>query len=313
MGHHSLGRLAVAILVLAGACAGPNAPVVSPPPPAGKPDAEPGFVFDWAPPCRVRVRERATRNGGEAAVEYVLAVARTTGGLYEVRAEERRVVSLDAKGQSALFIATPLPLFYLTADGAFDHAGSLDGMAQEIVAISVGGRDIDPAVSAEALANLRSPALQAQLESKSSERWSAWVGHWVGFDLAAGGMREIVAEVTLADGKTVSVPMREEHHGAVAGRPGFVEVSLQEKIEGELFLTVLRTTIQAIYGISASDLEGGFRENLMSVVLDPLTLRPYEAHQTVKARLDWADGFVHHIEETRDTTFHWETADGCGH
>lgn len=256
----------LALLVVVPACSREPAAAAPAPPAALRPPLEPdpappspgdppppGEVrFDWGPPCRVPAIQDLEQDGRHARLSFDVVLEPADGRLV-MRLDDLRVVPdgsvTDDRAALALNEAAIPPLVV-----------ALDGSA-------IGALEGDRATGA--------------LAQEAADRWTRWVGVWVGAVVAPGTETRWVQDVPAAGGVLEAVRFALANHGRVLGRPELTLLSLEQTRAGE-------------------------RVDRVTIATDAARDRPHRAR--VETRIGRGED---RRTTVRDTAFDWSRAIGC--
>jgi hypothetical protein len=282
------------------------------PPSAEAPATAPALRFAWPAPSRVTVTERVLKKGKRVVMRYDAVLSARQGGGYELRLDKFQFVEVEGRDVSkgplppelkaAAAMASAIPMLVLSDEGQVqDIVGFEEVMERAVAAVpeEKGMRDQMRKVLAQ-------PAMAQAMKQKAGEFWNAWVGAWVGLDLAAGQERSATVPVQLASGSVDSV-MTMRHRGPDAARKGAVRLELETVYEGEPFrkamVGMLTQLLQSAgpQGKAPPDfdamLKSARRVSTVEVVTDGATLRPYSVRTAHVTKLQVEDQVREELEE----------------
>ncbi len=266
--------------------------------------------FDWGPPCRVPAVQEIDDDGRRARLAFDVVLERGANG-FVARLENMRAVATPATAN----MAPTLDLVLRSVDGAIPPIEIADnGEAR-------GAIDVDRAIDAvlklvprdrnrERFEKvLRSPQWRAAFAQKAGETWSAWVGAFVGMDIAPHTIRRDKVDLETGVGTFKDVAVTVTHHGAVRSAPSLALISVEQTIEGpELgnFIVGMLKDVMPPSAGSAPSFEGARKTDTITVAIDPRLGRPHRSRHVMKIELEGR-----HKQRTRDTAFNWSAATGC--
>ncbi len=274
------------------------------PPKTEAPAAAPTLRFAWPTPSRVTVTERVLKKGKRVAMRYDAVLSARQGGGYELKLDKFQFIELEGRDVSkgplspeikaATALASAIPTLVISSDGQVeDIVGFEEAMqrALELVPEEKGMREQMRKVFAQ-------PTMAQVMKQKAGEFWNAWVGAWVGLDLAAGQQRSGTVPMQMPSGSVDSV-MTVRNHGPAADRKGAVRLELETVFEGEPFrkamVGLMAQMVQSAgpQGKAPPDfdamLKSARRVSNVEVVTDGATLRPYSVRTAHVTKLQVED------------------------
>ena len=275
--------------------------------------------FGWSAPTRVEVTEKVVKKDRSSTMKYDVVLTKRKGG-YEVRLEKLRFVALDgvvvdranvpADVQQAEAMAAVVPVLLLRPDGTVEGVGPLDDMLARVVA------GMRPEVAASVRAAFASPAVQDGMKQRASDFWNAWVGAWVGMDVAAG-QEQTATTSTPTPGGPVPTAVVLRNRGPDASHPGALRLEVETKLEGETFRAAMVAMMKQMMAAAGPNVKHGLdvdamlkaarRTTTSEVVVDPKTLRPYKARMVSDTSMTFGEA-INQEHEEHDYEFAWPAA-----
>jgi hypothetical protein len=280
------------------------------------------LTFAWPVPAVVKVTEVATKQGDGAApttvrMRYDVAVTKAADGerlqvvlknfeFLEVNGMDARKPALRAQLGATLKAAGAMPTLLINPDGSFDDVTGTDRVAEQIAAAA------PPKERAGVRKLVGSPPFAAILKGTAAELWNAWVGLWVGRDLAVG--RTVTVDKSLGRaGQSLDRPVKLTNQG-MAGPPGHVHLAFTSALEGtddKLLQTMVDGLLAQIAqatgkAVPREAIEDAVLSSQGEVITDPATLRPVNARWQKNTALRLKDDkgtFARH--ESHEYTFAW--------
>jgi hypothetical protein len=216
-----------------------------------------------------------------------LRVAMVDLRILEIRGQDVRDPASQTKVAKILgAMKAGLTNVLVTADGTFEDFENYEAMVQAMV---------DLGVASESIAEMmRKPEVRALSEHLVAGYWNSWVGAWVGWKLQPGAVEEGATQkreyLSLAD--------------------GVAHLRMTETLDGEEFSRQHRGLVVVVDPDVVPSIEGSMVETFEAEV-DPTTLRPL--HTRYEMRKEYTTGGRTMTETmTRDDTFDWAHAEGCG-
>jgi hypothetical protein len=286
-------------------------------PKAEAPAAGPELRFAWPTPSRVTVTERILKKGKNSVVRYDATLSARKGGGYELKLDKFQFVEMEGrdvtKGQlppelkAATALAGAIPTLVISAEGqAVDVVGMEEAVERALTMVpnEKGMRD-------QVRAMLSQPAMVQAMKQRASDFWGAWVGAWVGTDLAAGEERKGTVPMQLPSGAVDSM-VTMHHRGPDASHKGAVRLEMETVLEGEPFrkamVGMISQMMQAAAPQNAPDIEtmlkSARRVSHVEVVTDAATLRPYSARMAQVTKIQMANQEREEREE-HEYSFVW--------
>jgi hypothetical protein len=287
-------------------------------PKAEAPAAGPELRFAWPTPSRVTVTERILKKGKSSVVRYDATLSARKGGGYELKLDKFQFVEMEGrdvtKGQlppelkAATALAGAIPTLVLSAEGqAVDVVGMEEAVERALTMVpnEKGMRD-------QVRSMLSQPAMVQAMKQRAADFWSAWVGAWVGTDLAAGEERKGTVPMQLPSGAVDSM-VTMHHRGPDAGHKGAVRLEMETVLEGEPFRKAMVGMISQMMQAAAPQgnapdietmLKSARRVSNVEVVTDAATLRPYRARMSQVTKIQMANQEREEREE-HEYSFVW--------
>jgi hypothetical protein len=248
--------------------------------------APPVSRFAWDPPCKVPITEQSSDGDQTAAMTYTVDVEPIAGGRYEAKLRDFVMTALNGRAvtepaEVAAAAATVrsmevLPSMIVAADGELLDVGSID----EEIALFVAQGIAPPGMEQAA----KNPALRKLMKDAIGDYWHTWVDSWI-------------------DDPAVSA-------GAPTGVP--VHVTHTVTIDGEPFASMMHQSMAA-FGRDLTNITiAGSRVTTYQADIEPRTLRPHHTHFEQRTEMT-VEGKPPRVQlSTRDQTFDWDHATGCG-
>jgi hypothetical protein len=289
-------------------------------PAAQAPASAPALRFAWPTPSRVTVTQRSLKKGKRAVLRYDAVLSARMGGGYELKLDKIQFLELEGRDVSkgplppevktALAMASALPTVVISAEGEFVDVMGLDEVVEHILKQTPnekGRRDKIRAVFAQ-------PAVAQAMKQKAGDFWQAWVGAWVGMDVAAGQERVAMVPLQMPLG-SVDGTVTLRHRGPVTEHKGAVRLEMETVLEGEPFrkemVNMLSQMVQAAGAQEGTEppdfeamLQSARRVSTVEVVTDPATLRPYSARMVQVTQVQVEDQQNEQREE-QEYRFTW--------
>jgi hypothetical protein len=253
-------------------------------------------TFDWAPPCRVPVRELRADDDETRRVSYVLELTRGPGDRLELRQRDFRLLELNGEdmttpehleqGPGLLVNDEMVPPIYVSASGEPLGVGPLEGKYAQ----ATEGGPVWP-----------------RLEDRTVEQWRTWVGAWTAWSVAPGQTRDTVTKVDTREAGTLAASDHAEHQGADAAG---VKLRLTRSLEAP---AVQRKYAFLLHDVVVADdhYVTGHERTTYSVETDAATLRPAHARFELEGAIELSESGALKLHTVRDTTFDWAHAEGC--
>lgn len=263
------------------------------------PDAGPATIsplkFAWPAPARVGVVEKVLKKGRTSTMAYDAVLTARKGGGYALKLEKIRFVHMNGQPvdranlseevrQAELFAAV-VPTLLLTADGMVEGVTGWDEMMESVLKAS----SADPATREKVRAVFTQPGMQEAMKQKAGDFWNAWVGSWIGFDLAPGASDSGAIAMPVPP-TTVDAVVTLRNHGPDASAPGSVRLEMQTAFEGEPFRRAMVAMMKQMMGAAVTgsqhklDVDKTVKEarriTTVEVVTDRATLNPRRARMT---------------------------------
>jgi hypothetical protein len=285
---------------------------------APTPDA---FRFDWPVPGSVRVEKVGVKRGNQATLRYRLELQPAAESTIRVRQRDFEFVTVNGqdattpamkqKLASAMAMTQAVPDLVVDPAGEYLRIDGLDAMMESFSRFQRDQKGQSEAETQRILKAMRTPEVTAALQQACSKDWSAWVGAWVGFDVPPGEQAEEVGEVPVF-GATLPAKVTRRHHGAAAGHPGYVRLSITSLVEGAEAAKALAVATDALVRKAGSSpipvgaLESIRVETSLEVITEPKTLRPLRATWAKDMRLVTKDEGTHSDVESAEFRFTFE-------
>jgi hypothetical protein len=248
--------------------------------------APPVSRFAWDPPCKVPVTEQSSNGDSTTVVTYVVDVEPIAGGRYEAKLRDFVMTSLNGRTLTepaelagaaiAMRSLEVLPSMIVAADGELVDVGSID---EELAFLAAQG--IAPPGTEQAA---KDPEFRKLMLAAIADYWHTWVDSWI-------------------DDPTVSA-------GAATG--ALVHATHAVTLDGEPFASMMHQTMAA-FGQDLTNITiTGSRVTTYQADIEPRTLRPHHSHfeQRTETVVDGKAPRI--VAITRDQTFDWDHATGCG-
>jgi hypothetical protein len=277
------------------------------PAPATPPKASTQVGFDWGPPCRVPAVQDVEKKGKHVRLAFEVVLERESKRLV-ARLENMRVLAPNDRDLQRFFgqFESAIPPIAVATTGEGEGPVDIERAIEALLRLVPEGQE------REAMTKIaRNPQFRAAFEQKATETWNAWVGTWVGLDIAPNTTERDHIDLETAMGTFKDVPIKVTHHGTVRDSPDLVLLSIEQTIEGPQLVTAMRGFMQAAGAPTvAMDRIKGVNEarkiDLSTIAIDPVHGRPHRArHETEIALGDQSQ------REVRDTAFDWSRATGC--
>lgn len=291
---------------------------------APAPASAPALRFAWPTPSRVTVTERTLKKGKRAVMRYEAVLSARKEGGYELKLDKLQFLERDGRDltkgplppeiKQATALASAIPTLVLSAEGQVVDVVGMEEMLERIYKMM-------PEEEREQVRALFSrPGMDQVMKQNAAEFWDAWVGAWVGLELAAGEERSGAMQVQLPTGAVESV-VTVRHRGPDAEHKGAVRLEMESVLEGEPFRKAMVASIAQVLqsaspqGKEQPDVDAmvksARRVNSAAVVMDTATMRPMSARKSEVSRLVIADKERDEIEE-HDYTFVWPAPKKAG-
>ncbi|HYO71285.1 MAG TPA: hypothetical protein VEU33_34920 [Archangium sp.] len=292
--------------------------------PAAAPAPAPALRFAWPAPSRVTVTERTLKKGKRAVMRYdAVLTARKEGG-HELKLDKFHFLERDGhdltKGplspeiKEATALASAIPTLVLSAEGQLVDMAGVEEMLERIYKMM-------PEDQREQMrAMFERPEMKEALKQKGGEFWTAWVGTWVGLELAAGEESSGTMQTQLPSGPVDTV-VTVRHRGPDAEHKGAVRLELESVLEGEPFRKAMVASIaQMLQAATPQDKEqpdvdamvkSARRVSSAEVVMDAASMRPFSARRSEVSKLVVGDKESETIEE-HEYSFVWPAQKKAG-
>jgi hypothetical protein len=298
-------------------------PALAEDPKASSPKVEPAAAgpelrFAWPAPSRVTVTERILKKGKRAVVRYDAALSARRGGGYELKLDKFQFLEMEGRDvtkgplppalKAAMALSIAIPTIVISSDGQVeDVVGMEEAMERALTLVpeEKGMRD-------QVRAMLAQPGMEQTMKQKVGDFWNAWVGAWVGTDLAAGEERSATVPMQLPWG-AVDSKVTMHHRGPDVSHKGAVRLEMATVLEGEPFRKAMVAMLSQMLQAAASQekapdfetlLESARRVSSVEVVTDAATLRPYSARLVQVTQMQVA-GKEREEREEREYSFAW--------
>lgn len=283
------------------------------------------FTFAWPVPSKGVVTETVLKRGKTATTRYGIVLDKMPKSSdYELRFENFEFLELNGvdlsipENRSKLgpmlkqitVMGNMIPSLQIDKDGFVVDVIGMDQMVERVT-------NLLP-VEDEALRNslknmVQTPEMVAQLKEKTKDFWRVWVQTWSGFDLKPGQQKTEKTNVPVL-GTILSVPMTLKNEGPVKDAPGYFKLTGESVLAGPAarkafgsLMAKLVSEVPAKPGtkpFSPDMIKDMKRSQHYSVVTDPKTLQPREAH--LEAVIDLTVGEETKSQlERRDYKFDW--------
>jgi hypothetical protein len=318
-GSGGWGPAALALVVL-GAAATPAARADAPKRGAG------AATFAWGVPCRVPVVEVGLRNGNTVKISYEIALERSADraelrvrlenyAFLEVNGQDVTVPAMRESLRKATLMTAAVPAIRVSGAGAYlgivDLEKSVSWMLEQPYF-----RQEQPAEAEKLRKTMLSPQMLESFNNEMGGIWSTWVGAWIGRRLAPGETVAFTDRVAI-DHASFPAPTRISNLGDAAVHPGTVRLRLESTIRGKDLAEALSAFVTDIAkDLGAQDsasglLSDGDRRIVMEVDTELATLRPRRALFDMVLHVKFKDGKERSYPQRRETTFHWDRAQGA--
>jgi hypothetical protein len=292
--------VSVTAMVLLAACSRVHEPGATAVPVAAA-DAKAASLtkFDWAPPCRVPVRELRGDDDDTRRISYVLELTRGPGDRLELRQRDFKLLELNgedmttpehaAQGPGLLVLDEMVPPLYLNAAGELVGTGPFESD----YAKQTGGNRAWP-----------------QIEDLAAEQWRTWVGAWVGWTVAPGQTKDAATTVDTKVAGTLAANDHAEHLGTDAAG---VKLRLTRTLDAEAMRRKNFVILREFARFPGGDdhYVSGHERTVYSVETDAATLRPAHARFESEGVLELSESGPLPMHRVRDTSFDWAHAEGC--
>lgn len=281
--------------------------------------------FDWPAPAQALLTLEAQKGGRTVSTEMVLDVSPLEGGLLRMDYKDVKLLSVDgqdfssAQAQARLpaafkAVAAAMPSFIVGPDGEVREIVGLKDLLETVIENTP---EDPPRVTREKLREVMlDPQMQKVVRAKAANDWGIWVGIWAGKDIPTGERRDFTTETPVTGGV---IPARGyfEHLGEAEGYPGAVRLRMEMVVDGPQFREALFRTLSGLArragkpmeGLSADAIEFAERRQIVEVVTDPDTLRPYEAHTTTLVTMRIKDQPERQEKESKSFDFAWKSGE----
>lgn len=311
-------RYALVLLATLGCAATPPISESPKPPPAKKSDEPVPVVmpvamrFAWPVPGLVLVSEKVRKSDVDAELRYELHICKTAAGatvrhrdleftsLGGVPADDPRVA---AAVQQASALTSAFPDLVIAGDGSFVGIEGWERVKKASIAL------LADASRPEIEAMLNDPLIDAMMQAKAGERWSAWVTTWMAYEPRGPREQPFVYEDETGGGEDVEFLV---DRVAVEGDKLRLRTSSTQNREQ------LGSGVDAIFGaiakqVPGEDLERVFDQMQMTrtvtweVLTDPRTLMPSEARTEMLLAAEIPGKLKRSKEEHHHYTFDWSS------
>lgn len=284
--------------------------------------------FAWPVPSRVTVSESTLKRDKTAKIRYDIVLNKQkTGDNLELRFDNFELLQFNdldvstPEGKATLGPALPqiqalqsaMPTLVINKSGEVVDVVGMEELVEKGVALLP-----DPTMRESMRALMSSPAMTAQIKAKTQDFWRVWVGAWIGCSAAAGKDQVVDTEVPVMPGKLIKVPLTIHNDGPADGAPGNIKLSGETILQGEEATKALAGMMQQIAGqipvkegakpFSPEMLKEMKRTSKFSVVTNPKTLQPQEAHSEIVTALQMEEERRVQTEK-HDYVFDWKKAE----
>jgi hypothetical protein len=281
-------------------------------------------AFAWGVPCRVPVTVIGVKQGAtvKSANDVVLELGADRSEL-RVRLEHFRFLEIDGVDvtiparrkdvEPAELLAEVIPAIRVARTGEFLGVVDLEKAVTWLLEQPMFKAKIKDADQLRKL--LLSPQMLQAMQGEMAQIWRAWVSGWLDNRLGPGQTVELQQSMIAAE--SFVVPTRLSHLGEVRGAPGLVRFRLENTVRGKPFASVAGGFLKELVANLATppgapvQIVDGERQEVDEVETDPTTLRPRHARYEVKVHAVFSDGKDTRQVQSRDTTFHWDRAQGA--
>jgi hypothetical protein len=205
-------------------------------PRAEQPSTAAACTFGWPVPTRGRARQRMVSGGHVMEFRYVVRLERAPDGdglaLYREDVEVETVDDRRPAGDVEWMVATlefGMPPLRIGADGSYRGMLDLDGYLADAAGpleaiLARDGLDETTRRAVQATVSMRSvPAAGPLLEASAGLAWLAWVGDWLGCELAPGAREDATVTASLPWGP-YDAPVVRRNLGYVRAPAGHVDL-----------------------------------------------------------------------------------------
>lgn len=285
--------------------------------------------FAWPVPSRVTVSEVTLKKDKTAKIRYdIVLTKQKTGDNLELNFDNFELLQFNdldissPEGKALLGPALPqlqalqgaMPTLVINQSGEVVDVVGMEELAEKGVALLPAA---DPAAREAMRTLMTSSAMIAQMKAKTQDFWRFWVGIWIGCPAAPGKEQVVDTEVPFMGAKVLKVPLTIRNDGPAADSPGNIQLSGNTILQGEeatkaLGAMMLQFTSQiplkeGVKPFTPDMLKEMKRTSKFSVVTDPKTLQPQQAHWEIVT--DIQVGEEHRVQtEKHDYVFDWKKA-----
>ena len=197
---------------------------------------------------------------------------------------------------------TGIPDLLVSKAGAFVDVAGVEGLPLRLTEFVEQFRPIRETETASYTRVFNSKYFGPRMAKTVKPWWHAWVGYWLDFDLENGQTRK--SRITLKVGR-IELPatLTLVNHGPIAGRPGFVRLSMKAVAKGEEARKAYASQLR-----NSATLKGFRYSESREVITHVKTLRPIRA---VWEHSQFIDVASRHFKsrgktERRTYTFDWD-------
>lgn len=279
------------------------------------------YRFDWPVPSSAKVTLDAERKGHKVTSAMRLDL-KEAGEDLEMSFADVRLLALDGKDVSSPEAQKKLPMslgelsnsmpsFIISRDGRFKDLVGLDALINTIIDNLPEGEQQIPKKQLKEM--LSSPRMIAMLKAHSASDWHAWVQGWIGKPVQPGTETTFESKVE-AYGEQIPATVKLLQLGPDERWPGSAGLRLEVVSEGEAFKRAIFNMITSVMQRTGRDTEGfelekiksARREELIEVITDARTLRPYEVKSAVSASFEIADQARQGQVDRKHYRFEWQ-------
>jgi hypothetical protein len=281
--------------------------------------------FAWGTPCRVPVTEVTLKKGVTTKMTYEVVLEPAARGselrlrmehfdFLEVNGLDVTTPAMRSRLAEAVVLTAAIPAMRIAKNGTY--LGVVDLEKAVAWMLEQPPFNKDPAQAKQVRTMMLSPQMLEILRGKMGEIWQTWVGAWLaGGGLSPGDTAELNETVGFG-ARNIVAPAKISHLGEIAGVPGVMRFRFESDVRGKGLISIARGFLVGLLmemGVKEPpelQIAEGSRQELAEVDTEPSTLRPHRALFETKLYLMLRNGKDTRYHERRETTFHWEKAQG---
>lgn len=269
--------------------------------------------FDWPDVAEADVIASGSFGGYTSKAAYRLYAARGGDGDYLIEFREAHLLEVDGETvdqedpdprlQAMLAV---LPALRVDGTGVVTDILGFDRLLARMTA----ALPVEDPARGQLLDMFSSPELRQLLADRVTDDWEAWVGAWVGVEVAPGQTVEFTTE-TEAYGQLIPTSVRIEHLGVEGDDAKLVRLRLRSRMSGPELVKALRGALEAMsqtFGTPADEAErvqSAAKSTEIELLTDPDTLLPHYSLIEDRMHLEMQGEEPIEQRERREIEFRW--------